>query len=35
MRWKNRDIWLHIEFMLALAAVVVLLVANLVWRLVK
>ena len=35
MRWKNRDIWMHLELAVALAAVVILLVANFVWRLVQ
>lgn len=35
MRWKDRDSWLHLEFMVGLVAVVILLVANFVWRFMK
>ena len=35
MRWKDRDIWLHLELAIGLAAVAVLIVANLIWRFVK
>jgi hypothetical protein len=35
MRWKDRDIWLRLELVVALAAVVVLIVANFISGIVK
>jgi hypothetical protein len=35
MRWKDRDIWLRLELTVALAAVVVLIVANFISGIVK
>lgn len=35
MRWKDRDVWLRLELVVGLAAVVVLIVANVISGFVK